>query len=282
MGSTPIFLCLSRDVEEGEYVAALAGEAVVWKSGGEFFAAENVCPHRGFPFAQDRGSLPITCPYHGIRVCEQNALTLGPVSNRWGFLFVGDSQLNDDTRRSMASIGKQFGEVVTHVRAPFQLWMQNTADPNHLRTVHPEFSKLFVGKPEMEWISPDSTASSYRIEVAQKAVDRYERTIGAMLPPYFVHSMVGPTLSITSFLGVFISVETAERTGDGCVVRTRFFTADNVDVPASLLKVAMVRNRAILEEDRDIVERWALGRPWVKGNPLRGESRVAAYMETFP
>lgn len=278
------FLCLSRDVVDGQFrsTKVMGDSLVIWRKDGKLRAAPNICQHRGFPVACGQGTLPIKCPYHGLLFSGAGEFA---VEESNGFAFLHDRPMaTPELLQNMNALGFEFGSIDLAVRAPFELWMQNTMDPNHLRFVHRGFSSMFAEpmKPEGVWISESGRVSSYRMQVEADVVRRYEKLLGYAPAPYFFHAVVAPQLSITCFLGVFLSVETAEPTKEGCAVSTRFFTSKADSVPTTLLKIAMQRNRALLEEDQDVCERWALGRPWKTPTQwLPGEDRIRSYQQAM-
>lgn len=283
------YVCLSRDVDEGRYLVTrvMNDELIVWRKNGSLLAALNVCPHRGFPIAAGIGELPLKCRYHGLRF---NEVPQWNIYESCGFAFLGhpgDGAKDIDQMLIAGSfdlMGEEFGSVEEPVRAPYSLWMQNTMDPKHVQYVHPGFVSIFAApvQPHSLSISDDNSVSSYRLNVVKDVAARYQRNLGSEIPSSFFHGSVSPHLSVTSFLNVFFSVETAQPI-DGfarCVVRTRFFQRRGAAIPGTLLRLAMVRNRVLLKEDRDVVETWALGRPWAPSVWHSGEERIRAYRDS--
>lgn len=223
------------------------------------------CAHRGHPIVDGK------CPYHGLAHPAPPSCFVEPKKiERTDAL----SDLVDLTRE----MGEPFGAVRQAVKAPFWLWMQNTADFRHLKTVHGRgFSRLFVGEPYDVTISQDLRHSSHRIKIRPELLRRYEDMGLKPTRDHFLHFLAFPALSMTSFMGVFYSREVAYGTGkDQCVVSTTFYKRKDADIPQGVLNSAMISNRQILKEDKELCEMWAPS-AIVSGNWLPGEERVAAY-----
>lgn len=277
------YLCLTRDIPEGKFKCfeQHGRKLVAKKSDGFITVADNICAHRSFKVAEGEGALPIKCPYHGHPFDFESELST-LVSGE--FVFCGEPKGSAVPGAYPKMIlGEQFGESRMFVKAPFHLWMQNTADPNHLRTVHPEtFHKLFANTIPKKVIILGKT-SAYCLDVAPEIVNKYSRWAdpeSELFKDGFCHSLCFPHLSATSFLGCFFSVETALPVGKGCEVHTRFFVAKDSKLPDLMKNMAMTNNRQILEEDRLLVERWAetyQNHQNVKWMP--GEERIAAYVD---
>jgi len=272
------YLCMKRDIKEGEYATfSLFGDEVIAKNGkGKITVAKNACKHRGFKVASCAGRGPIKCQYHGQRFEYENALR----HHEFGeFIFV-PSYLGSSSVLSSISeeIGEEFGSNEMTVQAPFHLWIQNTADPNHLATAHKNsFSKLFDGnRPENVYLS--EFESSYTMRIKDEVVDRY-REHYPECSDHFTHILGFPNLSVTSFLGVFYSVEYANPSALGSHVKTRFFARKGLS-PGFLCRVALESNKKILQEDKALVEAWAIN---YKYNPntqwLPGEARIKRYAD---
>ncbi len=285
-----IYLCLGTDIPEGGFRCFnfLSQKIVATKTNGKILVDQNRCRHRGFPVADDAGGqLPIVCPYHGMRFFPTGEI---PSFRIFNFVFFGDGEIelhSGERALMLSATGDPFHEETHPVEAPFFLWMQNTMDPNHLSHVHGEgFAKSFEdpAKPYDVWISENGSASAYKIAVKEEVVRSYSRMLNGVEPhPYFHHLTFYPHLSITSFMGIFFSVETATPTTNGkCEVRTRFFSNPSYLIPPPLLKAAVKANKQILAEDRKICERWAKGFEPNGGDRLwlPGEERIQAYMRT--
>lgn len=274
-----MYVCLKRDIPEGGYVTFdLFGDALIAKKDKDTITlAKNSCKHRGFKVATCAGRGTIKCQYHGQRFEYEKRYT----HHEFGeFVFApkflaGSKILTDIS----AEIGEEFGSHTQAVKAPFHLWMQNTADPNHLTTAHKDsFSKLFDGtRPEDVYIS--EFESSYRMRIKDDVVERYSRHFpGAS--SYFFHALGFPNLSVTSFLDVFYSVESVQpdANNDSKVV-TRFFMRKGLK-PGLLSKIALEANIKILKEDKELVERWAQGYSYEPNTKwLPGEDRIKRYAD---
>lgn len=277
------YLCLKRDIPEGGYevVEGFSGSYLVQKKQGKISIAKNECPHRGFRLADCGGKGAIKCKYHGQRFEFQSVLSHREFGE---FLFLpeylGESKALGELSKG---IGDQFGEYRQSVKAPFHLWIQNTMDPNHLTTAHKDsFSKLFEGtRPESVYLS--EFESSYTMRIKDEVVERYEGHFGALSSGDFYHYMGFPNVSVTSFLGVFYSIESVvHKPGAGCVVNTRFFKkAGETSKKSDLLaRVALEANIKILQEDKALVEKWAeTHKPKKEVKWMQGEERIRRYQD---
>lgn len=212
-----------------------------------------LCPHRGHVMAEGR------CPYHGLCLpvgkdsFAKPGRTISAASSP--FPPFDDSAMDtlcDD-------MGPMFSSNDMLVAAPWFLWMQNTMDFNHLKTVHKTFGSQFDpdAVPCDIHVSEDWKDSSYRIPVRKDVHKSYERICGKSLPPYFFHATNFPALSVTSFLNVFYSVETVKDVDGATMVSTKFFESARNRLPKSLLNQAAKSNLALLLEDKAIMESWA-------------------------
>lgn len=273
------YLCLKRDIKEGEYaVFDLFNKSYIAKKEKEkITVAENSCSHRGFKVADCGGRGPIKCPYHGQRF---NFEKLQRHHEFGEFIFV-PTYLGSSQQLSEISplIGEEFGQHKQFVKAPFHLWMQNTADPNHLSTAHKEsFSKLFDGShPENVYLS--EFESSYTMRIKDEVVERYQKHFSEANSDFY-HYLGFPNLSVTSFLGVFYSIESANPVDGGTEVLTRFFMRKGIK-PGLFGSLALESNEKILKEDKELVESWAKN---YKYDPetikwLPGEARIKRYAD---
>lgn len=278
------YLCLSKDLNPGEY-KTFRYRSTEWvlarKENGQLKLARNICRHRGFPVAEKCGKLPIKCPYHGLIFnFEQSMFAF----DTCGFIFSCRDDMNiiktTDLKHVENLVGQEFATIQMNVKAPAVLWMQNTADIHHLKFVHPHFSQQFESDTPV-WIDPEPP-SAHALKVKSSIAERYNKFLTgdpAIFKDVFVHILIA-NLSITSFLGIFFSIETAIPTTDGCQVTTRFFTSKVANVPDKLIQLAKTANARILEEDKEIVERWARGfDPDEPSAWLPGEERIRSYLE---
>ena len=273
------FVALKRDIAEGGFnvFEGFKQSYIAKKEKGVVTLAKNACPHRGFKLKDCDGYGPIKCQYHGQRFEWKSALT----HHEFGeFIFapefLGASQVLKDLSEK---IGEQFGEHKQFVKAPFHLWMQNTADPNHLNSIHKDsFSKLFDGnRPENVYIS--EFESSYTMRIKDEAVERYKKHFD-QASDWFFHYLAFPNLSVTSFLDVFYSIETANPVEGGCEVTTRFFTGKDIKPNKLLNRMALDANIKILGEDKCLVETWASGYRYEADTKwLPGEARIKRYCD---
>lgn len=225
-----------------------------------------LCPHRGFPIPDGSSA----CPYHGL------CLSSVPASCDRSFpVFDFDQGIGD---RMVEDMGDRFFSVELSVSAPWWLWMQNTADFLHVKSVHPHFSAQLEGMPFDVRISADLQNSSHKIAASHRVAHSIQRLLKKDLPKTFTHVLKYPALSMTSFMDVFYSIETAwEKGASSCLVSSHFFLSKRNRAPAGLIAAVKEANRKILDEDRQIVEAWAPTA--MNGGWLFGEARVAAFNE---
>jgi phenylpropionate dioxygenase-like ring-hydroxylating dioxygenase large terminal subunit len=228
--------------------------------------------------AEGCGKGTIRCPYHGQRFDYEHKVR----HHEFGEFVFLPSFLGASKFLSEFSVADEFCEMRTPVKAPFHLWIQNTMDTHHLNAIHGKtFGKLFDSQlPENVNIS--EFESSFTVRIKDEICDKYAKygdPDSDLFKSGWTHYMGFPNLSVTSFLGIFQSVESVEPTPDGgCMVSTRFFAGPKV--PKLLKQMAMTANHAILNEDAAIVERWA--RSYKQGSEcewLPGESRISAYAQ---
>jgi phenylpropionate dioxygenase-like ring-hydroxylating dioxygenase large terminal subunit len=284
------FLCLLRDLPRGQYKTfQVFGYPLVAKNeGGLVTVALNKCSHRGFRVVNGSGPCEhrLRCPYHGLPFNYETKFQVRVIDE---FVYFGPSDFSPNVS---LPLGEEFGEHKTYVRAPFHLWVQNTADPNHLATVHRDtFSRLFKGsKPTQETIGEKD--SWYSMPVQDAVVNQYKKwkdpEENFWFRQGFAHGLAFPHLSVTSFLGVFFSVETVlpctePRTEGTVEVRTRFFVSRSNRLPKLALKLALDANRKILDEDKAVVEEWAKSYYDHVGPSgwIGSEGRIKSYLEEF-
>lgn len=281
-----LYLCLKRDIPEGKYKTFdVFGRSVVAKNdGGKIVVARNACEHRGFRVCHGSGdATKIKCPYHGLLY---NFKDQDLVHETNGAVFFGRATPDKPKPDFKPVLGDEFGFYSQVVNAPFHLWMQNTADPNHLNTVHADsFDRLFDGVTPYQVFIEDNY-SQYVMPLKDEVVLKYRRYFKKDVwhERGFMHMLHYPHLSVTSFLGVFFSVETAtpHPIDDNCTqVYTRFFVAPDSGVPALLKRMAMDNNMKILQEDKAVVEQWAQHYRNDAGHWLQGEERIKHFVEYF-
>ncbi len=282
-----MYLCLSRDVAQNGYRKLdRSGKSllITRSKHNNVFVDENVCRHRGYPVAQEEaGLLPLRCPYHDLVFHNLGQI---PAQEFRGFIFQGShwDHVTGTELSILSSIGEEFGKHEMAVEAPAALWMQNTMDPGHLVTVHKNsFARFFPDDLSIDCVNlGKGNFSSYRLPLRQEISESYKRFTSSDSEFYFFrHLSCFPNLSVTTFAGVFASVESVEDRGARCFVTTRFFLhASAKDVPKKLLAFALGANRTTLEEDKKVCEGWAKGR--YTRSPdlwLPGEERVRHYFE---
>lgn len=275
---------LERDFRFKEYECFdLLGAGLIGTKSedGEIIIARNSCRHRGFKIGAGCGKLPLYCPYHGQRFDFDRKME---TKNYGGFVFVGKNIFEPnipDLLQIGADLGEEMGSYQQKVKCRFHLWMQNTADPNHLRTIHANtFCKLFKDFRPYDVVI-DKNWSSYKMTLKASVKDSYSRYSGES-SDVFQHWLIYPCLSITKFMNVFYSVESAIPLPDKtCEVTTRFFLNKNVTTMSERVQDFVCReNIKILEEDRRAMENWEptydrhLTTSW-----LPGEERVRHYVE---
>jgi len=275
------YLCLKRDIIEGEYgVFEAMGESyIAKKEQGKITVARNACSHRGMRVADCAGKGAIKCKYHGKRFGFEGRVAHYEFDE---FIFapsyLGSSKVLPGIS---GEIGEEFGRHEQFVKAPFHLWIQNTSDPNHLGYVHKDsFANLFESdKPENVYLS--EFESSYTMRVRDDVVERYRKHFKEAIGPTDFHHIIGfPNLSVTRFLGVFYSVESANPVADGCRVVTRFFLRTGLKAPPALIDMALEDNKKVLLEDKEAVERWAIGYKYDPNTQwLPGEERIKRYCD---
>lgn len=301
------YLCLSRDAEEGKVRLVLGqdgcGYLVSRGKDWRLLVDSNACPHRGFPLLSAENTLtyplmapelPIKCRYHGHVFTPRGSV---PAFEHLGMCFLGFPNsvepLTPEQELAITSIGREYQNVQTFVQAEIQLWMRNTMDPNHLDTVHrPGFADCFAPKtrPINVRISGTGNVSSYEMPVLPAAAEQFllEKTFH----PGFFHMTLFPGLSITNYLGILCSVETAvpnlRPAQWGCIVTTRYFLNAGVSFPDRLeekvLQVLRAKNCDILREDKMVCEEWVKGDcspKQVAEYNLPGEERISAYVQRW-
>lgn len=277
------FICLKRDIQENEWrtFSLFNQEIIVKNEKGAYIVASNACKHRHFKVANGCGKGPIRCQYHGQRFGFERKLNHYEMGE---FIFSPNFlQSSSILTKLSESIGDEFGEHKMQVKAPFHLWVQNTADPNHLGTIHKtSFSKLFDStRPENVYLS--EFESSYTLRIKDDIIEKYSRLF--KMPSdeklNWFHYIGFPNLSVTSFLGVFYSIETANPIDKNtCEVHSRFFLAKDTKMPKILTSMALENNRKILLEDKELVEAWAKGYKYDGTEAwMQGEERIKRYAD---
>jgi hypothetical protein len=180
-------------------------------------------------------------------------------------------------------LGEEFGSYEQRVRAPFHLWIQNTADPNHLEHVHPEFRRMFTSGCTPHNVDLMRSYSEYSMSLSPDVVRRFEKYVTNQhwARMEFTHMLFYPHLSVTSFMGIFFSVETAipDREDETYTsVNTRFFVAPESKVSSLMKKMALEGNIRLLKEDKAFMESWANQYNNKAGFWMPGEERIKHYL----
>lgn len=277
------YLCLRRDIPDGGYKTFdLSGHQLIAKKENTIITvAYNRCRHRQFRVAEGCSIGEIKCPYHGLKFNFEDKLHV-TVKNQ--AVFISSEKMENDRFFPMMNLGEEFGSYRTMVKAPFHLWIQNTADPNHLATIHPStFNDIFLHHSPYNVEIHDSGDSSYLMPIKEIIKDKYRKYAveDFWFDKDFYHMIYYPHVSITSFLGIFFSIETAMQIDDDYTeVYTRFFVSHESKVPELLKKLAFENNKKILQEDGSLIEHWAKSYEYSKQTKwLPGEERVKAYAD---
>lgn len=225
-----------------------------------------LCPHRGYQIEDGK-----PCGYHAL--IPNNACRA--FINHDLPTFAYDPNLFKDI---LFDLGDKFLTVEQEVKAPWFRWIENTMDFHHVKNVHKDFNEQLEGTPFDIRIGADKKNSSHRINVNKEKAHRFERIIGEPLDKTFLHILEYSRLSITSFMGILYSLETAVSNGQDCCVVTNFYLSKKRPVPPALVSRISEANVQILKEDKELVEKWA---PTAcnTGNWLPFEQRIRAFNE---
>lgn len=249
------------------------GDIIVRRSGEELLYGSSFCPHRGMPFITCTNSdYNLKCPYHGLPFQPDKKATLFH-----GLAYIGDSlEPWGYLAKLLPTLLDPFQRELHNVACSSQIWIENTMDPNHLSHVHKAgFADLFQGHPFDVKIG--KTWSSYKMSIKQSIKDSYS-TLG-YTNDHFEHFVAYPNLSITNFLGVFHSIETALPTDRGCIVHTRYYANAIASDKKGLLRSAELSNKTLLAEDRNICQQLNASFNTNSNLYLPYEERVKAYRE---
>ncbi len=68
-----------QDLEAGKLVDAGGQSIAIFDLGGNYYAIENTCPHRGGPLAEgEMNGEEVICPWHGARFNIKTGAVLAP------------------------------------------------------------------------------------------------------------------------------------------------------------------------------------------------------------
>ncbi len=68
-----------QDLEAGKLVDAGGQSIAIFDLGGNYYAIENTCPHRGGPLAEgEMDGETVICPWHGARFNIKTGAVLAP------------------------------------------------------------------------------------------------------------------------------------------------------------------------------------------------------------
>lgn len=285
------YLCLDKDLPaKGDFRTMCAdgiGSVVVITKDGHPVVAKNECRHRGFQVCEKEfGTLPIDCPYHGQRFFFEKKTEAFVFNN---FVFLKSLETILPPAIKAIRLGNEFFEKKMIVGCSRSMWIQNTMDCNHLEYVHKDgFANVFAERYPVHMGTIEGHSSFHELLVKPEIVEFYRkhcdvpRGTDLYAPERFTHSVVGPNLSVTTFLGIFTSIEIITPVAKNfCSVHTRFFTTLGVTVSKHLLRAARIANERILEEDKAICERWAQGNPTKQDVVwMSGEERIRQYVAT--
>jgi phenylpropionate dioxygenase-like ring-hydroxylating dioxygenase large terminal subunit len=256
---------LDSDFETGSF--KFFGDTAILRSATGFTAGSRYCPHRGVSFREDC----LTCPFHGQRWKPDRELSV--VGS-----FVCEAGVVQGSRllALSESLGPCFGSEMHTVPCDYRLWLANTADPRHLPHVHKDsFNPHFRGQPFDVVIEPGY--SSYKIAIRDESLCELSKYAN-IESSFFTHELFYPYLSVTSFAGVFYSLEWAYPLSQtACTVHTRFFTHKAASLPSALTRTALRANKRVLSEDRQICTAWQDGLNQTR-MAMSGENRIDSYL----
>ena len=273
------YLCLKRDIKEGEYnvFEGFDGQSyLVQKSQGRITVAENRCPHRGFRLADCGGKGSIRCKLHGQRFdfkTQSNHYEFG----EFIFLpaFLGRSELLTDLS---TQIGEEITAITTKVSAPFHLFIQYRAD---IRTIK-QFSGKMLDSTEPEDVYISEFESAYTLRVSDEVKGSCKRNLGVESGDYR-HILAFPSLSISCLRGAFTIVESVVPEGKHSTVKTRIFAAPGVgqDALSQHFKSIVDETTERLGESAKKVEEWARNYSFIPSSIkwLPGEQHIKRYAE---
>lgn len=266
-----MFIGLEDDFPES--MNCRIGDYIVKKESHGIYIGSALCPHRGMPFIEcGKAAYNLTCPYHGLPFKPDEELNSfsqlifnGSVGDGWKFL-----------SQTLSNLGQLFQTEIHTVQCSPQVWMENTMDFGHVAQIHKAgFADLFVGNPYDVVIGHQH--SMWSLQVAQSAKDSLK---GYANPDScFKHFVAYPNLSITTFLDLFISIETVIPNLNACNVHTRYFLAKDREIPANLLRAAIKANQTLLKEDRDLCEALQPTYDSTSSLYLAFEQRIKAFRE---
>ena len=72
-----------QDLEAGKLVDAGGQTIAIFDLGGNYYAIENTCPHRGGPLAEGKmDGEEVICPWHGARFNIKTGAVLAPPASQ--------------------------------------------------------------------------------------------------------------------------------------------------------------------------------------------------------
>lgn len=161
--------CVPQDIDAKPLGRQICGQRIVFyrREGGSVSAVEDFCPHRGAPLSLGHvrdGKL--VCGYHGLEMgCDGKTLAMPgqrvqgfpsirsyPVLERYGFIWVwpGEAGKADPAKLPKFDFFDSpewaYGGGVYHVKAGYQLMIDNLMDLTHETYVH----ATSIGQPEID------------------------------------------------------------------------------------------------------------------------------------
>lgn len=202
------------------------------------------CSHMGAPLVEDniwRG----TCSFHGKGngPCTHEATRIG------SFVFLG--KVPDSAKSQIYEASDYitrctlFAREVTHGIFTRQMWLENTIDVQHIGFVHRGGFAELVDTESLVHKNLEDGSTLGTLKIAESHYQKLKmRHPGLVSNNLFCHAAIGPNLSITSFAGIFASIEKIR----DCKTVTSFYA--NWEISNKLwLQRCLDANRQILKED---------------------------------
>jgi len=259
------FLCLKRDIPEGEHVpfSQFGEEVVVKKEKGIIIVAQNRCKHRGMKVIDKCGKGTVYCFHHGQRFQFEQIVKHYEFGE---FIFLPGFQSNSKIFEQLSEdIGEQFDEIKMEIKTPFYLWIQRQLDATHIKEM------IDDGKVENENIG--EFESSYDIKLSDKLIEQF-KTDNHLLTQY----MGFPNLAVTKVSDVYYIVHHVKPTKDGSMLYMRYFANKNSKLSKDMQSKILSDLGKIESKDKSIVEHWATTYKWPSDQAwLPGERAIMMY-----
>ena len=197
----------SSELDEKPLGRTVCGESMVFYRGlgGQVFALEDFCPHRGLPLSLGRvcnGNL--VCGYHGLEMgCDGKTVSMPgqrvrgfpaiarfAVQERYGFIWVwpGEAALADASALAefvfFDNPDWAYGGGMYHVACNYQLMIDNLMDLTHETYVHASS----IGQREI-----DEVPCTTQVDGDQVTTSRFMNNIAA--PPFWQMALRGNHLA---------------------------------------------------------------------------------------